>query len=81
MPANDHLALRARIADAAQSVSLNNGTADLVTAALGANEGLLTAHGALAVTTGAFTGRSPKDKFIVEDALTRDRCGGTTQRP
>ncbi len=28
--------------------------------------------GAVAVDTGAFTGRSPKDKFIVKDDLTRD---------
>ncbi len=44
--------------------------ADLVTAALMAGEGQLTAAGALAVTTGAFTGRSPRDKFIVRDSLT-----------
>ncbi len=34
--------------------------------------GTVTKHGAVAVDTGAFTGRSPKDKYIVEDALTRD---------
>lgn len=34
--------------------------------------GLLTKHGAIAVDTGAFTGRSPKDKYIVEDGLTKD---------
>jgi len=33
---------------------------------------VVTASGAVAVDTGAFTGRSPKDKYIVEDALTRD---------
>lgn len=32
----------------------------------------VTASGAVAVDTGAFTGRSPKDKYIVEDALTRN---------
>jgi len=32
----------------------------------------LTSTGAVAVDTGAFTGRSPKDKYIVEDALTRE---------
>ncbi|MEQ1902070.1 MAG: phosphoenolpyruvate carboxykinase (ATP) [Devosia sp.] len=44
--------------------------AELVSAALLAGEGRLTASGALAVSTGAFTGRSPQDKFIVRDALT-----------
>jgi len=44
--------------------------AELVTAALVAGEGQLTNSGALAVTTGAYTGRSPKDKFIVRDGLT-----------
>ena len=34
--------------------------------------GIITDSGAVAVDTGAFTGRSPKDKYIVEDALTKD---------
>ncbi|MFK7893216.1 MAG: phosphoenolpyruvate carboxykinase (ATP) [Granulosicoccus sp.] len=34
--------------------------------------GVLTSSGAIAVDTGAFTGRSPKDKYIVRDDLTRD---------
>ena len=46
--------------------------AQLVTTALARGEGRLTSAGALAVTTGSYTGRSPKDKFIVRDALTRD---------
>ncbi|MBD8169225.1 phosphoenolpyruvate carboxykinase (ATP) [Erwinia persicina] len=32
----------------------------------------LTASGAVAVDTGEFTGRSPRDKYIVRDALTED---------
>lgn len=32
----------------------------------------LTASGAAAVDTGEFTGRSPRDKYIVRDALTED---------
>jgi phosphoenolpyruvate carboxykinase (ATP) len=43
--------------------------AQLVTAALVAGEGQLTNSGALSVSTGSHTGRSPKDKFIVRDAL------------
>lgn len=38
----------------------------------GLERGTLTDSGAIAVDTGAFTGRSPKDKYIVDDALTRD---------
>lgn len=34
--------------------------------------GILNDSGALAVNTGKFTGRSPKDKFIVKDNLTTD---------
>ena len=44
--------------------------AQMVTAALVAGEGQLSADGALAVTTGSHTGRSPKDKYVVRDALT-----------
>ncbi|MEO6396013.1 MAG: phosphoenolpyruvate carboxykinase (ATP) [Devosia sp.] len=44
--------------------------AELVMAALRADEGKLTETGAFVVTTGQFTGRSPNDKFIVRDALT-----------
>ncbi len=44
--------------------------AQMVTAALAAGEGQLSHSGALTVTTGAHTGRSPKDKYIVRDPLT-----------
>ncbi len=36
-------------------------------------QGKEAASGALAIDTGEFTGRSPKDRFIVKDDITRDR--------
>src|SRR5690606_17581698 len=35
-------------------------------------QGVEASSGALAVNTGEFTGRSPKDRFIVKDEVTRD---------
>src|SRR5690625_1038373 len=34
--------------------------------------GELSSLGAVSVNTGKFTGRSPKDRFIVKDAITKD---------
>ena len=38
----------------------------------GYERGIVTESGAIAVDTGDFTGRSPKDKYIVRDTTTRD---------
>lgn len=47
-------------------------TKALIEHALSRNEGVLSANQALSVETGHRTGRSPKDRFIVDDALTHD---------
>ena len=47
--------------------------AKLILQTLLRGEGVLTESGALAVSTGAFTGRSPKDRFLVRDDQTTDR--------
>jgi phosphoenolpyruvate carboxykinase (ATP) len=66
----DHGVLRNGIVGAAVSLSDNATAPDLVAEALQQKAGRLSADGAFVVETGAFTGRSPKDKFIVRDALT-----------
>ena len=38
----------------------------------GYEKGIITSNGTVAVDTGIFTGRSPKDKYIVKDDTTRD---------
>jgi phosphoenolpyruvate carboxykinase (ATP) len=48
----------------------NLGTAQLLEHAVRRHEGLFASGGAYVVRTGQFTGRSPKDKFIVRDDVT-----------
>ncbi|HEX8427890.1 phosphoenolpyruvate carboxykinase (ATP) [Hymenobacter sp.] len=56
----------------ATQVHLNLSPKELVQEALRRQEGVLTDTGALMADTGTFTGRSPKDRFIVRDAGTAD---------
>src|SRR5437588_507013 len=48
----------------------NLGSAQLVEHAIQRREGTLASGGSLVCHTGQFTGRSPKDKFIVRDEVT-----------
>ncbi len=61
-----------RIINNSSEAFINLTPDELIEHALQNNEGKLTDTGALAADTGEFTGRSPKDKFIVEDDITRD---------
>ncbi|PAE24604.1 MULTISPECIES: phosphoenolpyruvate carboxykinase (ATP) [Bacillaceae] len=54
----------------------------LVEKVLNRNEGCLTSTGAVRATTGKYTGRSPKDKYIVEEASNKDKMDwGSVNQP
>ena len=64
------------------AVYRNLGPAQLTEAALRRGEGSLNKTGALVVTTGKYTGRSPDDKFIVDTpAVHDDIAWGKVNRP
>ena len=50
-----------------RSVAFNSGVAALYEDALRRGEGRVADGGALVVTTGSHTGRSPNDKFVLRD--------------
>ena len=67
---------------APKAVYRNLGPAQLTEAALRRGEGKLSNTGALVVTTGKYTGRSPNDKFIVDTpAVHDDIAWGKVNRP
>ena len=66
----------------AKNVYNNLEPAVLVEEALKRSEGKLTSTGALLVKTGKYTGRSPKDKFIVDtDGVHNEIAWGKVNRP
>lgn len=64
-----------------EEVHWNLASPALIERALRRREGHLAANGALVVRTGQFTGRSPKDKYVVKDSLTESTVnwGGVNQ--
>ncbi len=65
-----------------KAVYRNLTPAQLTEAALRRGEGTLSLTGALVVTTGKYTGRSPKDKFIVDTpAVHNEIAWGNVNRP
>ncbi len=64
------------------AVHENLPAARLVEAAVRRREGMISSSGALLAKTGKRTGRSPKDRFIVENRLTRDTVAwGAVNKP
>ncbi|MBV9576196.1 MAG: phosphoenolpyruvate carboxykinase [Gammaproteobacteria bacterium] len=59
-------------------IHVNLSIKELVDAALARDEGELAANQALVVKTGARTGRSPKDRFIVRDDVTESQVDWNT---
>lgn len=63
------------------NVHYNLSPAQLVEAAIRRGEGQLTATGALHVTTGKYTGRSPNDKFVVDSPAVHDKIAWNANKP
>jgi phosphoenolpyruvate carboxykinase (ATP) len=76
------MARQDRDGDGGAGVHANWSAARLAEAALCRGEGTLADNGALVVKTGAFTGRSAQDKYIVRDASTeREIWWGSVNHP
>lgn len=75
---------KTKLFDAREFTNLqqNLSTSVLVEKVLTRNEGKLTANGAIRAITGKYTGRSPKDKFIVKDENTENKVDwGSVNQP
>lgn len=66
----------------APKAHVNLSSAELIERAVATGEGRLAANGALVVNTGERTGRSPKDRFIVDEPSTSGQIDwGSVNRP
>lgn len=66
---------------ASENAQLQLSVPQLVEKVLSRNEGELTASGAVKAVTGKYTGRSPKDKYIVEEASVKDKIDWNNNQP
>jgi phosphoenolpyruvate carboxykinase (ATP) len=71
----------ALLADSLKPVRANPPVAELIELAVARGEAQIAASGALAVRTGAHTGRSAADKFIVRDASIEDTIWWQNNKP
>lgn len=62
-------------------VHYNLSPEQLVEAAITRGEGQLTASGALRVSTGTYTGRSPNDKFVVDSPAVHNKIAWDNNKP
>jgi phosphoenolpyruvate carboxykinase (ATP) len=69
------------ILNSASQVHLNLTPSELVELSLERKEGLLTENGALRVSTGKYTGRSPNDKFIVDSPFVHSDISWSSNKP
>lgn len=65
----------------ASKVHWNLTSSELIELSLERKEGLLTENGALRVSTGKYTGRSPNDKFIVDSPSIHDAIAWGNNKP
>ncbi|MBD7935444.1 MULTISPECIES: phosphoenolpyruvate carboxykinase (ATP) [Cytobacillus] len=65
-----------------ENIQVQLSVPQLVEKVLNRNEGVLTSTGAIRATTGKYTGRSPKDKYTVEEASSKDKIDwGSVNQP
>ena len=62
----------------ASDINYNLTAEALIEASVSQKEGIITNTGALSITTGRFTGRSPKDRYIVKDKITSNAVDWNT---
>lgn len=67
--------------DAASQVHRNLSIDELIEKALERGEGVLAANGAFVSRTGKYTGRTPKDKYVVRDAATESKIWWDNNAP
>ena len=54
-------------------IHYNTDPKDLYKITISKGQGILTSDGTLSVNTGKFTGRSPRDRYIVKDEKTKNK--------
>ncbi|KAA0964799.1 phosphoenolpyruvate carboxykinase (ATP) [Sporosarcina sp. ANT_H38] len=65
-----------------KNVNIQLSVSQLVEKSISRGEAQLTSDGAITAQTGKYTGRSPKDKYIVEEASSKDKIDwGNVNRP